>query len=85
MKVKVLAMTLSVLVIFFALTGCNPYAQLGEKTLTENRKNVEYLAEKLTKYYKADSNLTDDDRKDRAVPVDSAVSLAKKMEAQFKQ
>ena len=79
------ATILLVLGIFLLLTGCNPYAKLGEKTLTENRKNVEYLAEKLNKYYEKDTRLNANDRKDRKVPLDKAISLAKKMEAQFKR
>jgi len=85
MKVKGTVKILLALGIFFALMGCNPYAKLGEKTLTENRKNVEYLAEKLNKYYVKDTRLNDQDRKDRKVPLDKAISLAKKMEAQFKK
>ena len=85
MKVKGTATILLVLGMFLLLTGCNPYAKLGEKTLTENRKNVEFIASKLDKYRKADARLTDQDRKDLRVPSDKAISLAKKMEAQFKR
>lgn len=76
-------------VLCLSVTGClNPFAKVGEKAARENRKNVEYLSEKLTGYYKKDLEakvLKQDDFDDRMIPVTEAKSLAKKMEEAFKK
>ena len=69
--------------------GCaSPFAKVGEKAVTENRKNVEYLSEKLTGYYQKDLDkkiLNQDDFNDRMVPVNEAKRLAKKIEESVKK
>lgn len=76
-------------ILCLSLTGClNPFAKVGEKAARENRKNVEYLSKKLTKYYKKDLDnkiLNQDDFNDRMVPITEAQKLAEKMEASFKK
>ncbi len=84
-------------VLCLSLTGClNPFAKVGQNAAKENRKNVDYMAEKLTKYYEkeltgyykkdpAKKVLTQDDFNDRMVPVKEAKTLAQKMEEAFKK
>jgi hypothetical protein len=88
MRSKLLSAALC-LGLLVALTGClNPFAKVGEKSAIENQKNVDYLAVKLEGYYKKDlakKVLTEDDFKDRMVPLNEAKGLAKRMTEAFKK
>ena len=87
MKRKILILCMFILSL--SLMGClNPFAKVGEKAARENRKNVDYLSEKLTGYYKKDLEkevLNQDDFNDRMIPITEAQLLAEKMEASYKK
>lgn len=79
---RTMAKTVLILATFLLLVGCNPFLKVGKKLAVENRKNVEYLSDKLSAYYQKDLKakiLKKDDVKDRMVAIDQAKAVATKI------
>ena len=82
MKRKILILIISAGLL---LPACNPLSKLGERAVKQNRVNVEYLGKQLNRYLDKDTAADKDVVKDKKLAIESAISLAKKLETQVKE